>query len=102
MFIIVEDTTIPQWTNVEAWGVHRLVMGMVVSDEDPSNLRRRLYRYGRAIFELMGDAHGDEAVTFEIGVGETRIDFSPLFAASESRYVGNVTVAIPVVLKETQ
>ena len=102
MIIMVDDTTIPEWTGVEVWGFHSLVMGMIVSDDDPTDLKRRLYRYGRAIFELIGDAHNDGGVNFELGVGESTIDFSPLFSTPESRYIGDVTVSVPAVLKETR
>ncbi len=102
MIILIDSTGIPQWSGVEVWGEHRLVMGILVKDQDLTDLRKRIYRYGRAMWELIGDAHNDGSVTFQLGVGESVIDFSPMFSTPDSRFIADVTVKVPVTLKETR
>lgn len=100
--VLVPDTTIGQWTGVEVWGEHSLLIGMIVLDVDPTDLRKRLYRYARALFEELADAHGDGGITWNIGVGPIEINFSPLFSAPDSQFIGDMQITVPMVKKETR
>lgn len=100
--VMVDRTGIPQWTGAAVWGHHDLTIGILVLDQDLTDLRKRLYRYGRAVLEELADAHGDGGITFEIGVGEIEITFSPIFTDPDSQFIADVQVTAPVVLKESR
>ncbi len=102
MMVLVDNATIGKWTGAEVEGGYQLMIGMIVIDADPTVLRKRLYRYGRAIFETIANVHGTGDIGAHLGVGEINIGFSPLFTSSRSQYIADVSAVIPVVMKETR
>ena len=102
MAVLVEGSQIPQWTGKEIWGHHSLVLGVIVLDQNEDTLKKRLYRYGRALVELLANAHGTGGITWEVGQGMIDIDFSPTFAGPEAMLIGDVQVTVPMILKETR
>jgi hypothetical protein len=61
-------------------GIHTITVAIVATDQDAEQLRRRLYRYARAIVELMQTARGSIAymVKFE------SLDYSPIWGKGDS------------------
>lgn len=100
--VLVGDTSLLQWTGVEITGEHAVTIAMLVLDPDSTVLRRRLYRYGRAIFEELADAHGDAGITADIGTGRIELGFSPVFASGDSQFLADVQVVVPMTKKETR
>lgn len=92
--ILVPNTTLLEWRGAQVKGKHGVLIGILVLDQDKGDLRRRLYRYGRAIFEELVDAHGDGAFTWDVGLGATIINFSPLFTNAPGQFVADVQIEV--------
>lgn len=59
-------------------GAHYISVAVLVTDPDNETLRKRLYRYVRAIIELMREARND--ATFEnAGIVFDSCEFSPMY-----------------------
>ena len=93
--VVVSNTNIREWRGEQIKGLHDVTIAVLALDQDKSVLRRRIYRYGRAIMEEIGDMHGDVAFTWDVGVkGAVDISFSPLFTVGENRFVADIQVDI--------
>ncbi len=92
--VVVANTRAREWRGEQIKGQHDVTIAVLALDQDKSILRRRIYRYGRAIMESLGDMHGAGAFTWDVGVnGAIGINFSPLFAIGES-FVADIQVDV--------
>lgn len=105
-FVVVlgERTDIDGWhgdPNGFTDASHSLTVWVWDRDPDPSNLRRRMYRWGRAIWELVVDAHAVSDIVGEPGVGARPVlDFSPVITGTESAFVAASVLQFPVQRQE--
>ena len=103
LYILVEATEFDAYTPDNVDAAHDLVVGVIALDQDDENLQRRLYRYARAVWELLVEAEFAAGSNFNLAIGGTaRIDFSPLFSDAESRYIGDAAVRVRTRMLETK
>lgn len=100
--VLVERTVIEDWTGARVHGDHRLLLVVIDLDQDYETLQLNLYRYARALFEVMADAHGDATFTPVVGVGMVELDFGPVYTNRQSQYLADCQVRIPMVMRETR
>ena len=102
-FIIVigDRTDVDGWSADFTDSTHTLSLWAWDRDNDPSRLRRRMYRWGRVLWELVVDGHEAGDILGEPGVGARPVlDFSPIITGSESAFVAASVLNFPVVLQE--
>lgn len=95
MYVLVDDTTLDRWGPSFTDSTHRVLIGALVLDQVTDDLKRRLYRYARAIWEVLLAGQLVAANGYQI-IGETpRFDFSPIFTNDRrSEFASDVTVRV--------
>ena len=78
VFILAEQTTVESWHAAFTDASHRFIVGAFILDQDSETLGRRLYRWGRAFWELLVEARGDGGLTYHLVDVPIEIDFSPI------------------------
>ena len=77
VFAIVPRTRILQWRETSARQSHQLLIYLVEVDADPETLRKRMYRYARAMWETLVDGHFDGTLGWSLGIESSPVaDFS--------------------------
>jgi len=75
-FVVVPRSSIVNWRADVMTSNHDLWIYLVARDSDPETLRKKIYRYGRGIWETLVDHYFDTA-TWKMSIGvEPRFDFS--------------------------
>ena len=91
--ILGETTALPDENSSWVKPVHSIMIGCLASDADTERLRRRLYRYIRALFELMQEARSSEDWGHTIVF--SRFEYSPLWSRG-SDFLSDVRMYIDV------
>ncbi len=91
VFVLADDSDADNWRDTIIDATHELRIGIVVDDPDTEKLRRRLYRYGRALVELIVDAKTAGSLNGFLPRGNPRINYSPTLTDG-SRFMGDVTL----------
>jgi len=99
--VLVESTPSYHWRGPKITAEHSLLVGMLVKDQDLDNLRKKMYRNARMIVELLAEA-GDLTSGYNLGVGSSEVNFSPLFEAAGSEFSADLHVRMTVVLEESK
>ncbi len=97
VFTIVPRTAVVQWKETSARQSHQVLIYLVEQDSSPEDLRKRMYRYGRAIWETLVDGHYDSTIIWNIGIGAAPVlDFSETLT---SRNVSMADVRLDIVFE---
>lgn len=98
IFVLGDYTEVDGETAGMMRSVNHLRVIVFISDQNLENLRRRLYRYVRAVVELLIAARSSEgwgyAINFE------RFDYSPIYAG-KGTYLADTHIAVNLVANET-
>ena len=88
-FLIVPDGEVVSWHESDIEQEHILWIYILARDTDADNLRKRMYRYGRAIWEVLVDHQFDATpATWKMGIGaRPRWSYSPTLTR------GNISLA---------
>lgn len=80
IFVLIPRTNIPRYrTGDYVQAIHEAVVGIIVIDQDSEVLRRKLYRYIRAIVELLIEAQ-PAGMDWALGSGGSfQLDYSPIY-----------------------
>lgn len=68
---------------------HTIQVGIIAEDDDTQRLRRRIYRYGRALIEAVADAQRTGNLTPFALVGTPQVTYSPTLSDG-SFFLGDV------------
>lgn len=90
-FVLVDDMIIEGWGDTSIDATTTLLIGIIVDDDDSDNLRKRIYRYGRAIIETIIDGKDTAGLSSFQPVGEISVDYSPTLTDG-SRFIGSVAI----------
>ena len=77
-FILAEQTTIENWQATFTDASHRLIIGAFILDQEGETLGRRIYRYGRAVWELLMEARGAGSLSYHLVDEPIILDFTPI------------------------
>jgi len=87
LFAMVPSGQVTQWHETDADQEHILWIYLLARATDPEELRKRMYRYGRAIFEVLIDQHFDGSTIHTWDpIGPVRFDYSPQLTS------GNISI----------
>jgi hypothetical protein len=80
VFGVVPGGKVTSWHETSADQEHVLWLYLMARDPDPEVLKKRMYRYARAIFEVLIDHHFDTSTvhTWD-AIAEVSFDYSPQF-----------------------
>ena len=78
VFIVAEQTTVESWQATFTDASHRFMIVAFILDQDTEALGRKLYRYGRAFWELLVEARGDGSLTYHLVEEPIELDFTPV------------------------
>ena len=93
--VVVSNTRVREWRGEQIKGQHDVTIAVLALDQDKTVLRRRIYRYGRAIMETLGDMHGAVGFTWDVGIiGAVDISFSPLFTVGDRQFAADIQVDV--------
>jgi hypothetical protein len=103
LFVIVPQGKVTQWHATDADQEHILWIYLLARSTDPGeDLRKRMYRYGRAIFEVLIDHHFDTTTVHTWDpIGEVRFDYSPALT-SGSISIADVKLELTYTKLETE
>tara|TARA_Y100000310_G_scaffold333905_2_gene412440 strand:+ start:13383 stop:13871 length:489 start_codon:yes stop_codon:yes gene_type:complete len=97
VFAIVPRTVLLQWRETAARQSHQTLIYLVEQHSDPEELRKRMYRYGRAVWETLVDGHFDSSLVWSIGIGTPPvIDFSETLT---SRNISMADVRLDIIFE---
>lgn len=100
LFVIAPASQIERWTPSVTDASHHLLIGVIAIDQDPETLRKRLYRYMRATWEVL--VAGRAAASFAYVIGpDARLEFSPIYSKDE-QFMGDARVEVSMRLTEQQ
>lgn len=99
LFILGDGMDVQRWTPDYTEAAHRLLIGVIVLDQDVENLRRRMYRYMRAVWELLTEARA--AAAFMYAIGSPSVSYSPVYTR-ESQYLADARLAVSMLLAEAR
>lgn len=77
---------------------HTLVVGVMVLDQDPEALRIKLYRYARALVELLKEGQV-AGIGWHIAQGtpnQFMVDFSPIFTQDDNSFTADCQIRVSV------
>jgi len=77
---------------------HTITIGVIAGDQDAETLRKKLYRYMRAIIECLIDARSSTG--WEYAILFDRVNFSPLFTVS-GEYLSDAQLTVRLISTET-
>ena len=100
VFVLAPLTSLENWRETTVDAVHSVVVWLITQDVDLENLRKRVYRYGRALFEVLVAGHFDASITWNM-VGTPVMDFAPIIARG-SEAMADVRILVDLVKQETQ
>ena len=89
LFILGEDSVPNQTTFTHYRFKNNLTLVILATDQDPEKLRKRLYRYVRALAELMIESMTTNGYQIVIG----QFNYSPLFT-KEGEFLGDASLKI--------
>lgn len=72
IFVIDDETDFPDQRNDYVVGIHRLLVVVAVTDQNEDNLTHKLWRYRRAIAEVVNQDN-------TLGIGALKADFGRFF-----------------------
>ncbi len=82
IFTLVPEWNINSFKSTDIDATYSAVIGIMVMEQDTEVLRRKLYRYIRAIIELLIAAQANTLI-WAVGQGNFRANFSPIYTADE-------------------
>lgn len=101
-FVLANETSIEYWNNTSSNGMHEITISVIVLDQDPEIMQRRVYRYARAVWETLVSAHFASALSgFKI-YGNPSIGFSPTLVNPDTTYLGECQLVIHAQLQESR
>jgi|GEM_PF-1614529 len=77
---------------------HLIDVYVVAVGSDAKELKQRLFRYVRAIWEILTSNHTLGGVSHSVGFGET--EYGPTFTEKERKYLKSIAIEIEVYKKE--
>ena len=82
LFAVVPQGQVTMWKETAADQEHVLWIYLFARATAPEDLKKRMYRYGRAIFEVLIDHHFDTSTvhTWD-AIGPVRFDYGPQMVA---------------------
>lgn len=91
VFILGDRTkpTFQNLTNLDA--SHEITLTVMVTDQDTQVLKKRLYRYVRALVEVLNTA----ATTLGLTINFDQMDYSPIYS-KEGNFLSDATLRITV------
>jgi hypothetical protein len=95
------DTTVGYWNNTNTEGSHEVMLVILAQDQDPEVLRKKLYRYRRALWECLVDAHFASSLSGFRILGSPVLSSSPVLV-NGSMAVGESRVTVNVHQQETR
>lgn len=101
-YILADRWTVPgagQWrTGAYVDAQHECRVGLWTFDADEQRLRRRLYRYARALFEVLDAAQSAGEMTFQLAM-PAAVDFSPVVDGASTGTVNSLGGALELSLQ---
>ena len=97
--VIASQTRMQEWRQTTVRGEHDVVIWVTAQDPDLENLRKRIYRYGRAIFEVMVAGHFDSSITWNM-IGLPIVDFGAILTRN-SMAAADCTLQTTLIKLET-
>ncbi len=79
LFVIGAETNFELWRQTTVMSTHAIVIWLMAQDADREILRKRVYRYGRALFEVLVAGHFDSSITWNM-IDPISISYSPIMA----------------------
>jgi len=105
VFVIVPRYEIQNWHETDADQMHNLWIYLVDVATNPETLRKRLYRYGRAIWETLVDHRFDATTvpTWKLGGGERPVvDFGAALVGPQTQAMADVKLELVYEKLETE
>jgi hypothetical protein len=95
IFVLADQTVVETWQAAFVDARHRYQVGVIVLHQDTETLGRLVYRYIRAIWELLIEGQTSDALTYELVDEEVRFDFSPIRTGEGNTFTAdaNITAA---------
>ena len=98
--IMAEDVEITRWTSSFTDALYNVTIVVLVLDQDTETLRKMLYRYIRAVWEVVL-ASESSISPFHIAGGIPRFSFSPVFTNNSALYVSDAALTVQLRAQET-
>lgn len=93
LLIMIPHVNIDQYNAQSVENVYDLTIGCLIIDADIAKLKRKLYRYGRVIFELL--VEGAKSGMGYFPVSDFAMDFQPIYAHQDS-FVSDAQVTVKI------
>ena len=95
IFVLGERSEVREEGDSYVRASHLVTIFIVAVDQDTEQLRRKLYRYTRVIFDLLRDSRASYVTTV------TSIEYSPMFTRGESEFISDARLTVEFVAYET-
>jgi hypothetical protein len=83
IFCLVPTQPISRFTPDVIDSTYNAIIGVLVMEQNTELLRRKLYRYVRAILELLAAGQLNTSLSFVVAQGNMSVNYSPIYSAEE-------------------